>query len=108
MNIILDNFNKVEYVYVEHKIVCKWFGGTLDALFKIDDRIFLIDFKTSNYIITAEITPEMVNWSSTINNYLYYTLRHSFYPESEITLKRNAKPKILNVEYRDYNDELTR
>lgn len=50
MNIILDNFNKVEYVYVEHKIVCKWFGGTLDALFKIDDRIFLIDFKTSNYI----------------------------------------------------------
>lgn len=65
-------------------------------------------FKTSNYIVTAEITPEMVNWPSTINNYLYYTLRHSFYPESEITLKRNAKPKILNVEYRDYNDELTR
>ena len=27
-------------------------------------------FKTSNYIITAEITPEMVNWSSTINSYL--------------------------------------
>lgn len=40
----------VEVIYSEHKIVCKWFGGTLDALMNIGGRVFLVDFKTSNHV----------------------------------------------------------
>lgn len=41
---------KPEIVYIEHKMACKWFGGTLDGLIRIGNRLFLIDFKTSNHI----------------------------------------------------------
>lgn len=45
-----DNGIPIDIIYVEHKIVCKWFGGTLDALMKIGDKIYLVDFKTSNHV----------------------------------------------------------
>lgn len=34
----------------ETKIVCPWFGGTLDILIEIDGKIYLLDFKTSNHL----------------------------------------------------------
>lgn len=40
----------IEVIYVEHKLVCPYFGGTLDALLKIGEKLFLVDFKTSNYV----------------------------------------------------------
>ncbi len=40
----------VEVVYVEHTLVCNWFGGTLDALLRINGKLYLIDFKTSNTV----------------------------------------------------------
>lgn len=40
----------IEIIYIEHKLACKWFGGTLDALMKIGNKIYLVDFKTSNHI----------------------------------------------------------
>lgn len=40
----------IEVIYIEHKIACTWFGGTLDALLKIGDKIYLVDFKTSNHV----------------------------------------------------------
>lgn len=40
----------VELIYSEHKIACDWFGGTLDCLMKIGDKIYLIDYKTSNHV----------------------------------------------------------
>lgn len=33
----------------EFRLVCPWFGGTLDLLVEIDGRIYLLDFKTSNH-----------------------------------------------------------
>lgn len=39
-----------EVIYVEHKMACKWFGGTLDCLMRINGKIYLIDFKTSNHV----------------------------------------------------------
>ena len=33
----------------EQKLVCPWFGGTLDLLIEINGRVYLLDFKTSNY-----------------------------------------------------------
>lgn len=46
---IITKNNKVEIIYSEHTLTCPYYGGTLDLLIKINDRIFLIDFKTSNY-----------------------------------------------------------
>ena len=36
--------------YCEYKLSCKWFGGTLDALFEIGGKFYVIDFKTSNHV----------------------------------------------------------
>ena len=40
---------KVKILMQEHKLVCPWFGGTLDLLVEIDGKIYLLDFKTSNH-----------------------------------------------------------
>lgn len=40
----------LEIVGIEVKLTCKWFGGTYDMLMRINGRLFLIDFKTSNHV----------------------------------------------------------
>ena len=40
---------RVKVVMQEERLVCPWFGGTLDLLIDIDGRIYLLDFKTSNH-----------------------------------------------------------
>lgn len=40
----------IEVIFIEHRLTCKWFGGTLDALLKIGNKIYLVDFKTSNHV----------------------------------------------------------
>lgn len=40
----------IEVLKIEHRLTCKWFGGTMDALLKIGNKIYLVDFKTSNYV----------------------------------------------------------
>lgn len=40
----------ITVIFVEHTITCRWFGGTLDALLMIGNKIYLIDFKTSNHV----------------------------------------------------------
>lgn len=42
--------DKFELIAAEEKLVCKYFGGTFDMLAKIDGKIYLIDFKTSNHV----------------------------------------------------------
>lgn len=46
---LLNKNNKVETVFIEKKLTCKYFGGTCDLLLSINDKLFLIDFKTSNF-----------------------------------------------------------
>lgn len=46
----IDNGFPIEVIYIEHKIACHWFGGTLDGLLKINGKLYLIDFKTSNHV----------------------------------------------------------
>lgn len=48
-NQLISN-NKVEVIGQEEKLVSQWFGGTYDMLLKINDKIFLIDFKTSSKV----------------------------------------------------------
>ena len=42
---------KTEYKILmqETTLVCKYFGGTLDMLIEINDKIYIVDFKTSNH-----------------------------------------------------------
>lgn len=42
--------NNVKVLMQEQKLVCKYFGGTLDLLVEINGKIYLIDFKTSNHL----------------------------------------------------------
>lgn len=42
--------NTVEVIYHEHTLSCKYFGGTLDGLYRINGKIYLVDYKTSNHI----------------------------------------------------------
>lgn len=50
-NIITKDYKlSFEVIYSEHSLVCDWFGGTLDLLVRIDGRLFLVDFKTSNHV----------------------------------------------------------
>lgn len=46
----LISYNKVKVIYTEKTLVCSLFGGTLDCLLSINDKIYLIDFKTSNHV----------------------------------------------------------
>ena len=58
-----EEFNQAGFIIedviaTEHKLVCPWFGGTLDAIFKINGLNYIVDFKTStsirwNYLIQA-------------------------------------------------------
>lgn len=48
-NTIIQN-NSIVILGQEHKLVCSLYGGTYDLLLKINDKIYLTDFKTSNHI----------------------------------------------------------
>lgn len=43
------NSNNYKILMQEHKLICKYFGGTLDLLIEINGKIYLVDFKTSNH-----------------------------------------------------------
>ena len=40
----------VKVIYHEKTLTCKYFGGTLDGLYEINGKIYLVDYKTSNHI----------------------------------------------------------
>ena len=40
----------IELVLHEKTLTCKYFGGTLDGLYKINGKYFIVDYKTSNHI----------------------------------------------------------
>lgn len=46
----INKLAQVEIVFHEKTLSCKYFGGTLDGLYKINNRYFLVDYKTSNHI----------------------------------------------------------
>lgn len=41
--------NEYEILMQEKELICKFFGGTLDLLIKINGKIYIVDFKTSNH-----------------------------------------------------------
>ena len=49
-NMLVDQGFDIQVIYTEHKIVCNWFGGTVDCLLSINGKLYLVDFKTSNHV----------------------------------------------------------
>jgi hypothetical protein len=48
-NTINEN-NTVEVLGMEQELICPYYGGTYDLLLKINGKVYLIDFKTSNHM----------------------------------------------------------
>lgn len=40
----------VKVIFHEKPLTCRYFGGTLDGLYEINGKIYLVDYKTSNHI----------------------------------------------------------
>lgn len=47
---IISTNNNIEIIGTETTLSCPYFGGTYDLLLKINGKVFLVDFKTSNRI----------------------------------------------------------
>lgn len=43
------NTHRVNVIFQEKHLVCEYYGGTLDMLVQVDNRVYLVDFKTSNH-----------------------------------------------------------
>lgn len=58
-----------------------------------------------NYIAVGEVDKNDVDWDSTIDTFMYYSLpgktQYGAYPENEIYLRKFAKPKNVKVYHRD-------
>lgn len=70
-NTIIQN-NIVEILGMEQKLSCPWFGGTYDMLIKINNKIYLVDFKTSNHI-SYKYCLQVAAYKYMLNN--YYNIR---------------------------------
>lgn len=46
----LKENNIVNVLGIEQRLSCPWFGGTYDMLVEINGKVYLTDFKTSNYV----------------------------------------------------------
>lgn len=60
----------------------------------VDDNLFFApnsSFKNSNYVLKGQINEDDIDWGETVQNFVYYSLRprYGFYPENEVTLKKN-------------------
>ena len=46
----VSSIASVRVIFHEKTLTCKYFGGTLDGLYEINGKIYLVDYKTSNHI----------------------------------------------------------
>lgn len=46
----MNSYHRIRILGQEQSLVCDYFGGTYDLLISIDEKPYLIDFKTSNYV----------------------------------------------------------
>ena len=46
----INSYAQVKVLMHEQPLICKYFGGTLDGLYDINGKIYIIDYKTSNHV----------------------------------------------------------
>ena len=83
-------------VFKEHSIVSRYFGGTIDGVFKIEDRYWLVDYKTSNKVRLNHLL-QLAAYS------LLLEWQYNMYIDNAIILKLDKYSK----EYKEYNIDLT-
>ena len=49
---LITSGRQVEILGSEVNMTCLWFGGTCDMIIRIDGKVYIVDFKTSNHIST--------------------------------------------------------
>lgn len=49
---LINSGHSVEILGSEVSMSCLWFGGTCDLLIRIDGKVYIVDFKTSNHVST--------------------------------------------------------
>lgn len=47
---LLHKYYNITVLLHEESLVCNYFGGTLDGLYQINGKYYLVDYKTSNHI----------------------------------------------------------
>lgn len=67
---MLTSNTNVEILGSEMQLICKYFGGTCDALLRIDDKIYIYDFKTSNNVSYKYIL-QLAAYKYILENYVY-------------------------------------
>ena len=95
-NILKNKGLTINPLYIEEKLSCQWFGGTLDAILEINGRIFLIDFKTSNHIT--------FKYFLQLAAYLYMLSLRNIYPEGVIVLQLDKKEPGFNEYLLDFKN----
>ena len=57
-----------EVIGIEVPVSCPWFGGTIDAIMRINNAVYIIDFKTSKFI-SEEYLLQTAAYMWCVNNY---------------------------------------
>lgn len=90
--------NTIEILGLEEHLVCDYFGGTYDGLFKINDKVVLVDYKTSNHI-TYRYTLQLAAY----RYMLYYTKNISL--DGMIILQLGKSEPTYNELYVDLTNQ---
>jgi predicted RecB family nuclease len=93
---------------MEQKLVCQWYGGTYDLLLSINDKNYVVDFKTSNqfnykYLIQSTVYKSLLEGMGyNIDGIIILRLSKKDISFSTLTLLTNIKEhneymqKLLN------------
>lgn len=69
-DMLIRNGHKVEVLFVELPLICPYFGGTCDAVLRIDGKIFIYDWKSSNHL-SYKYPIQLSTYKFILENYLY-------------------------------------
>lgn len=88
-------------ILIEHRLSCNWFGGTLDALFEIGGRFYVIDFKTSNHVT--------FKYFLQIAAYIYMLRENGYHVDGAIVLQLDKSEPgfneyLLDFSIKEHND----
>ena len=67
---MINSNNNVDILGSEIELICPYFGGTCDALLRINDKTYVYDFKTSNHVSYKYIL-QLVAYKYILENYCY-------------------------------------
>lgn len=101
--------NIVEIIGQEQQLVCPWFGGTYDMIISINNKKYLVDFKTSNHI-GYKYFLQMAAYKFMLNNY------YNFYIDGVIILQLDKKSvsfeeyvlDFSNIQHNTFIEECTK